>query len=149
MYQVFWKETLDIFISSLCRQCRVVSYEHWYILYRCQSTTFCLLVSGVHMLGLLVPILVSLLSDSTSLPKGSRITKNLHEQALQKLMKIGPKYPEPFRTVIGSSPDLKSQLEGAVRANQASAKQKQPAAQPKVAPTQPSIKLRMDFSNYK
>lgn len=101
------------------------------------------------MLGLLVPILVSLLADSTALPKASKITKNLHEQALQKLMKIGPKYPEPFRTVIGSSPDLKSRLEGAVRASQASAKQKQPAAKPKVAPTQPSIKLRMDFSNYK
>ena len=120
-----------------------------FYLSKCQSTTFCLLVSGVHMLGLLVPILVSLLADSTALPKANKITKNLHEQALQKLMKIGPKYPEPFRTVIGSSPDLKSRLEGAVRASQASAKQKQPAAKPKVAPTQPSIKLRMDFSNYK
>ena len=101
------------------------------------------------MLGLLVPILISLLSDSTNLPKGSKITKALHDQALQKLMKIGPKYPEPFRTVMTSSPDLKPRLEAAVRANQPSAKPKQPAVQPKVAPAQPSIKLRMDFSNYK
>lgn len=106
-------------------------------------------VSEVHMLGLLVPILVSLLSDSANLPKGGKITKTLHEHALQKLMKIGPKYPEPFRTVISSSSDLKSRLEGAVRANQASAKPKQPVVQPKVVPSQPSIKLRMDFSNYK
>ena len=106
-------------------------------------------VSEVHMLGLLVPILISLLSDSANLPKGDKITKNLHEKALQKLMQIGPKYPEPFRTIISSAPDLKTRLEGAVRANQASAKPKQPAVQPKVAPTQPSIKLRMDFSNYK
>ena len=50
---------------------------------------------------------------------------------------------------MSSAPELKSRLEGAVRANQASAKPKQPAVQPKVAPAQPSIKLRMDFSNYK
>lgn len=110
---------------------------------------FFLFVSEVHMLGLLVPILISLLSDSANLSKEGKITKNLHDQALQNLMKIGPKYPEPFRTVVSSSPDLKSRLEGAVRANQASTKAKQPAVQPKVAPSQPSIKLRMDFSNYK
>ncbi|CAH3014392.1 unnamed protein product [Porites evermanni] len=103
----------------------------------------------VHMLGLLVPILVALLLDSASLPKGSKIAKTLHEQALQKLMKIGPKYPDPFRTVMTSSPDLKPRLEAAVRANQTLVKPKQPAVQPKVAPAKPSIKLRMDFSNYK
>lgn len=101
------------------------------------------------MLGLLVPILISLLSDSANLSKESKITKNLHDKALQNLMKIGPKYPEPFRTVVSSSPELKSRLESAVRANQASVKAKQPTVQPKMAPSQPSIKLRMDFSNYK
>ena len=101
------------------------------------------------MLGLLVPILISLLSDSANLPKGGKVTKTLHEQALQKLMKIGPKYPEPFRTVMSSAPDLKPRLEAAVRANQPAAKPKQPAVQPKAAPAQPSIKLRMDFSNFK
>ncbi|XP_027038809.1 HEAT repeat-containing protein 5B-like [Pocillopora damicornis] len=103
----------------------------------------------VHMLGLLVPILISLLSDSANLPKGGKITRNLHDQALQKLMKIGPKYPGPFRSIMSSQPELKSRLESAVRANQASAKPKQPAVQAKVAPAQPSIKLRMDFSNFK
>lgn len=103
----------------------------------------------VHMLGLLVPILISLLSDSANLPKGGKTTRNLHDQALQKLMKIGPKYPGPFRSIMNSQPELKSRLESAVRANQASAKPKQPAVQAKVAPAQPSIKLRMDFSNFK
>ena len=106
-------------------------------------------VSEVHILGLLVPILISLLSDSANLPKGGKITRNLHDQALQKLMKIGPKYPGPFRSIMSSQPELKSRLESAVRANQASAKPKQPAVQAKVAPAQPSIKLRMDFSNFK
>ena len=101
------------------------------------------------MLGLLVPILISLLSDSANLPKSDKVTKSVHEQALQKLMKIGPKYPEPFRTVMSSAPDLKPRLEAAVRASQPAAKQKQPTIQAKVAPAKPSIKLRMDFSNYK
>ena len=103
------------------------------------------------MLGLLVPILVSLLSDSSnsSSSGGGKVTKNLHEEALQRLMKIGPKYPEPFRAIISKAPDLKQQLEAAIRANQTSAKPKQPTAQAKASPAQPSIKLRMDFSNYK
>ncbi|XP_015763644.1 PREDICTED: HEAT repeat-containing protein 5B-like isoform X1 [Acropora digitifera] len=103
----------------------------------------------VHMLGLLVPILISLLSDSANLPKGNKVIKTLHEQTLQKLMRIGPKYPEPFRTVMTSMPDLKRRLEAAVRANQPVAKPKQPTVQAKVAPAKPSITLRMDFSNYK
>jgi len=103
----------------------------------------------VHMLGLLVPILISLLSDSANLPKGNKVIKTLHEQTLQKLMRIGPKYPEPFRAVMTSMPDLKRRLEAAVRANQPVAKPKQPTVQAKVAPAKPSITLRMDFSNYK
>lgn len=113
------------------------------------TVTICLFFSEVHMLGLLVPILISLLSDSANLPKGNKVIKTLHEQTLQKLMRIGPKYPEPFRTVMTSMPDLKRRLEAAVRANQPIAKPKQPTVQAKVAPAKPSITLRMDFSNYK
>lgn len=113
------------------------------------TVTICLLFSEVHMLGLLVPILISLLSDSANLPKGNKVIKTLHEQTLQKLMRIGPKYPEPFRAVMTSMPDLKRRLEAAVRANQPVAKPKQPTVQAKVAPAKPSITLRMDFSNYK
>ena len=129
----------------------VCHLHDFYLFWRDKKTLilFWSFISEVHMLGLLVPILVALLLDSTSLPKGSKIAKNLHEQALQKLMKIGPKYPDPFRTVMTSSPDLKPRLEAAVRANQTLVKPKQPAVQPKVAPAKPSIKLRMDFSNYK
>ena len=113
------------------------------------TVTICPFFSEVHMLGLLVPILISLLSDSANLPKGNKVIKTLHEQTLQKLMRIGPKYPEPFRAVMTSMPDLKRRLEAAVRANQPVAKPKQPTVQAKVAPAKPSITLRMDFSNYK
>ena len=64
-------------------------------------------------------------------------------------MKIGPKYPQPFKHIMTSSPELKHQLEKAIRAHQASSQAKTPKAQPKVALAQPSIKLRMDFSNFK
>lgn len=101
------------------------------------------------MLGVLVPILVALLGHNVTTSKHSKVTKTLHDHCLQRLMKIGPQYPQPFKAIMSSAPDLKQQLESAVRASQASAKAKSPAAQPKAAPAQPSIKLRMDFSNYK
>lgn len=64
-------------------------------------------------------------------------------------MKIGPKHPQPFKSIMTLSPELKQRLEKAIRAHQASSQAKAPKAQPKVAPAQPSIKLRMDFSNFK
>ncbi|XP_038071477.1 HEAT repeat-containing protein 5B-like [Patiria miniata] len=104
----------------------------------------------VQLLALLVPILISLLVPTTILPSTSRQSRTLHEQALQKLMKIGPNYPAAFKSVIGSAPDLKAKLEGAIRANQAAVnKQKTQHVQLKqVAPAAPSIKLKMDFSNF-
>ena len=101
------------------------------------------------MLGVLVPILIALLGHNVGTAKPSKITKTLHDHCLQRLMKIGPQYPQPFKTIMSTAPELKQQLETAVRANQASIKAKSPVAQPKAAPAQPSIKLRMDFSNYK
>lgn len=48
------------------------------------------------MLTLLVPILISFLMDTTQLhgKTKSKYLVQLHEQSLQWLMKIGPKYPE-------------------------------------------------------
>ena len=86
----------------------------------------------------------------TILPSTSKQSRALHEQALQKLMKIGPLYPAAFKSVISGAPDLKSKLEGAIRANQAAVnKMKAQHSQVKQAmPAAPSIKLKMDFSNF-
>ena len=103
--------------------------------------------TGIHMLSLLVPILVSCLSDS---PK-DRFSRKLHDQALQRLNKIGPMYPAQFRTVMQNAPELRTCLEKALKA-QTSVK---PVANPNVnskaqsqQPAKPSIKLKTDFSNF-
>ena len=101
------------------------------------------------MLGLTVPILIGLLSDCSTPTKETRITKSLHEHCLQKLMAIGPKYPLAFKAVMAKAPELKQRLENAVRSSQVASKSNKPVAQQKATPAQPSIKLRMDFSNFK
>lgn len=46
------------------------------------------------MLTLLVPILISFLLEGNQLRTSPKFTVQLHEQSLQWLMKIGPKYPQ-------------------------------------------------------
>lgn len=46
------------------------------------------------MLTLLVPILISFLLEGNQLRSATKFTVQLHEQSLQWLMKIGPKYPQ-------------------------------------------------------
>uniref|UniRef100_A0AAY4EME0 HEAT repeat-containing protein 5B n=1 Tax=Denticeps clupeoides TaxID=299321 RepID=A0AAY4EME0_9TELE len=98
------------------------------------------------LLALLVPTLVSYLLDENAFSSAFPASKGLHEFALQDLMRIGPLYPAAFKAVIGAAPDLKTRLETAIRANQASSKAKAAArlAQPTVqAP--PTIKLKTSF----
>lgn len=46
------------------------------------------------MLTLLVPILISFLLEANHLRTSSKFSLQLHEQSLQWLMKVGPKYPQ-------------------------------------------------------
>lgn len=46
------------------------------------------------MLTLLVPILISFLLEANQLRTSSKFCIQLHEQSLQWLMKVGPKYPQ-------------------------------------------------------
>jgi hypothetical protein len=73
-------------------------------------------------------------------------SSGLHDFALQNLMRIGPLYPAAFKTVIGAAPELKTRLESAIRANQASSKAREAArlAQPAVQAA-PTIKLKTSF----
>jgi hypothetical protein len=50
------------------------------------------------MLQLLVPILISFLLEPVSFRTSSKYRIQLHEQSLQWLMKIGPKYPQVWLT---------------------------------------------------
>ncbi|XP_061797930.1 HEAT repeat-containing protein 5B-like [Nerophis lumbriciformis] len=100
----------------------------------------------VQLVALLVPTLISYLLDENTIPSASQASKDLHDFALQNLMRIGPLYPAAFKTVIGAAPELKTRLESAVRANQASSKAKDAArqAQPTVQAA-PTIKLKTSF----
>ena len=109
------------------------------------------ILTGVQLLALLVPIQISLLVPSNILPSTSKQSRALHEFALQRLMKIGPLYPLAFKTVMGAAPELKTKLEGAVKASQMSANRAKEAsriANKPVAPVAPQIKLKTNFSNF-
>ncbi|XP_075057057.1 HEAT repeat-containing protein 5B [Mixophyes fleayi] len=99
----------------------------------------------VQLLALLVPTLISYLLDVNTFSSASPSSKDLHEFALQDLMRIGPLYPYAFKTVMGAAPELKARLETAIRANQAS---KAKAASQQPAPTvqsAPTIILKTSF----
>lgn len=100
----------------------------------------------VQLLALLMPTLISYLLDENAYSSATPVSKSLHEFALQNLMRIGPFYPAAFKTVIGAAPELKTRLESAIRANQASNKAKAAArqAQPTVQAA-PTIKLKTNF----
>ena len=51
-------------------------------------------IAGIQMLTLLVPILVNCLLESPALREANNFNRVLHDQCLQKLMKIGPQYPQ-------------------------------------------------------
>ncbi|XP_063696087.1 HEAT repeat-containing protein 5B isoform X3 [Culicoides brevitarsis] len=112
------------------------------------------LMQGIQMLTLLVPILISFLSDQQAKNK-SKYSVQLHEHSLQWLMKIGPKYPEEFKGLMAQHPELRAKLEIAVRNNQQMTSSMQKAkndatnaAKANIQPAKPTIELKMDFSNF-
>ena len=108
------------------------------------------------MMGLLLSLYISLLIDPSSSSSRSvtQQQRQIHDYILQQVTQIGPKYPGAFRSVMQSAPALKQKLESAVRAGQMAGPGK--AGRSQAARTgghmqhqQPSIKLKMDFSNFK
>ncbi|XP_034942648.1 HEAT repeat-containing protein 5B isoform X2 [Chelonus insularis] len=106
----------------------------------------------IQMLTLLVPILINYLLEEDKLQRGTRWQISLHQQSFQWLNKIGPKYPQEFKTLMSQSTELKIKLENAVRLShqQAQRHMKQSdTIKPILAKTiTPSIKLKTDFSNF-
>uniref|UniRef100_H2Z3V2 HEAT repeat-containing protein 1 n=1 Tax=Ciona savignyi TaxID=51511 RepID=H2Z3V2_CIOSA len=97
------------------------------------------------VVAMVVPILISCLSDTTSQ------RSSLHDSALKKLLQIGLSQPDAFKTSLDTVPGFKSRLESAIRRNQEAqqAREKSVAKNTTAAvakPAQPSIKLKMDFS---
>uniref|UniRef100_A0A8C8SCT0 HEAT repeat-containing protein 5B n=1 Tax=Pelusios castaneus TaxID=367368 RepID=A0A8C8SCT0_9SAUR len=99
----------------------------------------------VQLLALLVPTLISYLLNENAFACASTVSKDLHEFALQNLMHIGPLYPHAFKTVMGAAPELKTHLETAVRASQASKAKAAARQPPPTIHSVPTIKLKTSF----
>ena len=115
---------------------------------------FHLCIIGSKILEILIPLYISVLmdpatSDPSTQPKNRQV---LHSHFLQRVTEIGPKNPVAFRNIMQTTPTLKAKLESAIRVNQsakASAKGVSGTSRGFTQPQQPSIKLKMDFSNFK
>ncbi|KAK9498320.1 hypothetical protein O3M35_002979 [Rhynocoris fuscipes] len=129
----------------------------------------------IHMLRMLVPELVDCLLEGPSLKEANKYCKVLHEQSLNWLMKIGPQYPQEFKSIMSTSSDMRCRLETAIRQSQEqkqprshhqagssstgnpgahgggahiSANNTKPGTQIQVPRQQPTIKLKTDFTNF-
>ncbi|XP_030374893.1 HEAT repeat-containing protein 5B isoform X2 [Scaptodrosophila lebanonensis] len=107
----------------------------------------------IQMLTLLVPVLISYLAEPNKLRTLPKYQRQLHEQALQWLLKIGPKYPQEFKSLMGQTPELRQKLEAAIRNQQQSISIAQKANEAQrsgllAKPQKPTIKLKTDFSNF-
>ncbi|XP_033734296.1 HEAT repeat-containing protein 5B-like isoform X1 [Pecten maximus] len=104
------------------------------------------------LLSLLMPLLVSFLMNEQTANSMSKSARLLHDEALQRITTIGPRYPEQFRTIMSSQAELKLKLEAAVKLNQASVRAKQSleksAKLPQNQPAKPTIALKTNFSNF-
>ncbi|GFX28551.1 HEAT repeat-containing protein 5B [Trichonephila clavipes] len=67
------------------------------------------------IVGLYIPALVSLLIDPDTSQGAPSSRNTVHQCALQQLMKIGPQYPQEFRTVVSKNICLKNRLEACIR----------------------------------
>lgn len=126
------------------------------------------------MLYIYIPALISLLnvdSPHTEMMAAEKRflsqthTKKLliHEHSLKKLTEIGPKYPDEFKQIMNSNPTYSSSLKKAI--HQQSKKSSSNTTGDSFSTTgqsnslfqsstnnetnNPTIKLKVDFSNYK
>lgn len=114
-----------------------------------QITLFFLICwTGVTMVAVLVPILVSLLLDEKSIATANANRRTLSDVSLQKLLHQGQQYPEQFRQVMSMSVHLRPRLEAAVKLSQAAQAQAKARTMSKTVapPKKPTITLTMDFS---
>lgn len=107
----------------------------------------------IQMLTLLVPVLIGYLAEPSKVRTLPKYQRQLHEQALQWLLKIGPKYPQEFKALMGQKPELRFKLEAAIRNQQQSINLAQKASEAQrngllAKPQKPTIKLKTDFSNF-
>lgn len=100
------------------------------------------------LVAILLPLLISFLLDENALVSAPAVSRSLHEGALKDLMRLGPQHSAVFRSLIASSPQLKSRLEAAIKGNQESLNAKASSANPaarNAGKSSPSITLKTNF----
>ena len=105
------------------------------------------------LLNLSIPVLIHFLVDDTKKQSPETVSNHklaLHEAALERLTKLGRSHPVEFKEIVGSSQDMSERVKRAAVAASLKTKAKQQATVARAAaPAQPSITLKMDFSNFK
>lgn len=114
---------------------------------------FLIFFVGLTLLSLLLPVLVSFLVDENKYASVSKTTQAIHDDCLNRLVKIGPMYPEQFKTIMTSNADLKLKLGLAIKHSQtvaSSQKKTEMAAnrQKLNQPAKPTIALKTNFGNF-
>merc|ERR1719219_433133 len=100
------------------------------------------------LLKIHIPILIKFLRDEKLGVNTNQFESKLHEVSLSKLTSLGGQFKAEFKQLLAANAEMKRRVEEAVRAEMRAvdslAAQSCPAQ-----PSQPSIKLKMDFSNFK
>ena len=131
----------------------------------------CYFVAGVLLLYYLVLALIEQLrtcqgdvmtssASSSSSVASKALVRKLSDSALSKLTATGSLYPTQFRAILQQHPHMRGVLEAAVLAQKQAAASAQEASSKRAgisrvadenaeAAQKPSIKLKMDFSNFK
>uniref|UniRef100_A0A1A9X2M8 HEAT repeat-containing protein 5A n=1 Tax=Glossina brevipalpis TaxID=37001 RepID=A0A1A9X2M8_9MUSC len=108
----------------------------------------------IQILSLLVPALINCLAEPAKLRILPKYQRQLHDHSLQWLLKIGPKYPKEFKSLMGQSPELRQKLENAIRSQQqtqVNSNNKSKTSENRLSiekQKKPTIKLKTDFSNF-
>ncbi|GFQ67675.1 HEAT repeat-containing protein 5B [Trichonephila clavata] len=105
------------------------------------------------IVGLYIPALVSLLIDPDTSQVAPSSRNTVHQCALQQLMKIGPQYPQEFRTVVSKNIRLKNRLEACIRSAHMGSDMNRDnlsdlESRSSLRTSSPTIKLKTDFSNF-
>ena len=99
------------------------------------------------MINLLLPILISLLVQPNK--QVSYDQRTVHNYVLKTIINSSSLYKNAFKSVISKYPQLKQQLERAIKSNHDHSKNTPAKNTGKTQQQQPAIKLKMDFSNFK
>lgn len=73
--------------------------------------------------------------------------RQLHVEALARLLRVGPQLPQEFRWAVGQRPQLRGRLEAALRSSRSSQEETKEGDRGR-SPQAPTIKLKTDFSNF-